>query len=64
MNRKNIVVTVAPDGSIKVDAQGFKGAECEKATKFLRDALGAVSSVTKKPEYVHATSSASATARQ
>lgn len=52
MNKKNIVVIVKPDGSISIDAVGFKGAECEKATKFLHDSLGQVQSSKKKPEYI------------
>lgn len=48
---KSIEVIVGPDGEIKIDAVGFKGADCEKATKFLEDALGAKGKTQKKPEY-------------
>lgn len=48
---KTIQVTVAPDGSIKIEGVGFKGAECEKATKFLEDALGVTADRKRKPEY-------------
>jgi hypothetical protein len=48
---KHIIVEVAPDGSITIDSQGFKGAECEKATKFLEESLGVVASNKRKPEY-------------
>jgi Protein of unknown function (DUF2997) len=30
---------------------GFKGPDCEKATKFLEEALGVVGQKIKKPEY-------------
>lgn len=49
--RKTIEVTVSPIGDISIDAVGFKGSDCEHATKFLEDALGAVAVRSKKPEY-------------
>ena len=39
---KHIIVDVAPDGSVTIEAMNFKGAECEKATRFLDEALGKV----------------------
>ena len=33
MNGRTIEVTVAPDGSLSIDAVGFQGADCEKATR-------------------------------
>jgi hypothetical protein len=48
---KTIEVIVKPDGSLKIDALGFQGADCEKATRFLEQALGKVSGKQKKPEY-------------
>jgi Protein of unknown function (DUF2997) len=53
MARKTIEVVIAPDGSLKIEALGFKGADCEKATAFLEKALGRVSGKSKKPEYYH-----------
>jgi hypothetical protein len=47
-----ITVDIAPDGSIKIDAKGFTGPECAKATQALRDALGETVEFTKKPEYL------------
>ncbi|HZR21451.1 MAG TPA: DUF2997 domain-containing protein [Verrucomicrobiae bacterium] len=35
-------------GEIQIDAVGFKGPDCEQATKFLEEALGVVAE-TKKP---------------
>ncbi len=47
---KTIEVTVGKDGSLKIDAAGFTGAGCEKATAFLEKALGSVKGRSKKPE--------------
>ena len=48
---KTIEVVVGTQGEIKIDAVGFKGADCEKATAFLEKALGQVKGRQKKPEY-------------
>ena len=48
---KTIEVIVNPTGEVKIDALGFKGADCEKATAFLEKALGQVSTKQKKPEF-------------
>jgi hypothetical protein len=53
MNR-TIEILIGPDGTLSVDAVGFKGADCEKATKFLEQALGLVSEKRRKPEYYQA----------
>ncbi len=50
MNR-SIEVVIGPRGEVKIDAVGFKGADCEKATKALEEALGVVKDRVKKPEY-------------
>jgi hypothetical protein len=39
---REIVIDVAPDGSVKVEAKGYTGAECELATKAFEDAVGRV----------------------
>jgi hypothetical protein len=49
--KRTIEVTVDPVGGIKIDAINFAGADCEKATKYLEEALGVVSEKQKKPEY-------------
>ena len=49
--KRSIEVTVSPIGDITIDAAGFKGADCEKATRFLEEALGVVGPRQKKPEY-------------
>jgi len=49
--KRTIEVTVSPAGDIQIDAVGFRGADCEKATAFLEQALGIVGNRVKKPEY-------------
>ncbi len=49
--KRTIEIIVSPRGEIQIDAVGFKGADCEKATKFLEEALGTIGTKTKKPEY-------------
>lgn len=45
----NVVVTVSPAGTVKIDAIGFKGKACDKATEQLHVVLGgAAASVDKK----------------
>jgi len=51
MAQRTIEVVIGPDGSLKIEALGFKGADCEKATAFLEKALGRISGRSKKPEY-------------
>lgn len=48
---KELVVTVAPDGSISIDALGFKGKSCAEASAFLEKALGSMAERNKKMEY-------------
>ena len=51
MNKRTIEVTVEPTGGIVIEAVAFKGADCEKATKYFEEALGVPGQRTKKPEY-------------
>ena len=46
-----IEVIVQPDGQLKIEAVGFQGPDCGKATAFLEKALGTVTAKAKKPEY-------------
>jgi hypothetical protein len=48
---RTIEVVVDAAGQIKIDAVGFQGADCEKATAFLEEALGRTTERQKKPEY-------------
>ncbi len=51
MNSKTIEIIISTTGEIQIDAVGFKGPDCEKATKFLEEALGMAGKKVKKPEY-------------
>ncbi len=48
---QEIHVDIASDGEVRIDAVGFIGPDCERATKFLEDALGQITHSQKKPEY-------------
>jgi len=49
--KSTMEVIVSRTGEIQIDAVGFKGADCERATRYLEEALGVVSDRVKKPEY-------------
>ena len=49
--KRTIEIIVSPQGQVQIDAVGFKGPDCELATKFLEEALGTIGTKTKKPEY-------------
>jgi len=49
--KRSIEVTVSPAGDIQINAVGFKGAGCEKATQFLEKALGNCVGRVRKPEF-------------
>ena len=49
--KRTIEIIVSPAGDITIDAVGFQGTDCEKATKFLEEALGTTNTRAKKPEY-------------
>jgi len=49
--RKSIEVTIKTDGKVVIEAIGFKGGACEKATQAIEQALGTVASRKKKPEF-------------
>jgi hypothetical protein len=48
---KTIEIIVSPTGEVSIDAVGFKGADCERATAYLEKALGVQDRRVKKPEY-------------
>lgn len=52
--KPHIEIIVSPMGDISIDAVGFKGADCEKATRFIEEALGSVAKRNRKPEYAQA----------
>jgi hypothetical protein len=47
----SIEIIVSPTGEIQIDAVGFKGTDCNAATKFLEKALGTTAVKQTKPEY-------------
>ena len=49
--KRSIEVIIGTAGEIQIDAVGFKGADCEHATRFLEEALGTVGAKVKKPEF-------------
>jgi len=49
--KRTIEIIISPSGEVSIDAIGFKGADCERATAYLEQALGAVATKIKKPEY-------------
>jgi hypothetical protein len=49
--KPHIEVIVSPTGDIAIDAVGFKGSDCGKATRFLEEALGTVARRNKKAEF-------------
>ncbi len=48
---KQITVEIKEDGSVRIEATGFTGSACEKATSEIEKALGVTGKRTKKPEY-------------
>ncbi len=49
--KRTLEILISPTGGIQIDAIGFKGPDCEQATRFLEEALGAVQVRQRKPEY-------------
>ena len=49
--KRCIEIVIAPSGEVKIDAVGFKGADCEKATAFLEQTLGIQRNSVRKPEF-------------
>ncbi len=49
--KRTIEIIISPQGQVQIDAVGFKGPDCELATRFLEEALGVVNKKTKKPEF-------------
>lgn len=49
--KRTLEILISPTGEIQIDAIGFKGPDCEHATRFLEEALGAVQVRQRKPEY-------------
>ena len=48
---RTLEIIVAPTGDISIEAVGFKGADCEQATRFLEEALGQINRRERKREF-------------
>jgi hypothetical protein len=51
MNKKQIEIVFEPDGAVSIEAHRYEGRDCEKATAFLKRALGVILRRKRKPEY-------------
>ena len=49
--KPSIEIIVSPTGEFTIEGVGFKGSDCEQATRFLEAALGVVDAKVKKPEF-------------
>ena len=52
---KELIIDIDEDGNVSIDAVGFSGDACEKATEKLIEALGKIKEMKKKPEFRHKT---------
>ena len=50
--KRSIEVVVDEKGGLQIEALHFQGADCEKATRFLEEALGTKQEQRRKPEYL------------
>ena len=48
---KAIDILINTSGQLTINAAGFSGADCEKATAFLEQALGKLTAKQRKPEW-------------
>lgn len=51
MTGQSVIVTIAADGSVRIDAKGYTGTDCERATKALRESLGSVTAHKRTADY-------------
>jgi hypothetical protein len=50
---KIIEVIIHPDGSSQVETKGFQGSNCQQASRFVEQALGARLTERTTPEFFH-----------
>ena len=48
---EEIVVDIEANGDVRIEGKGFAGADCEKATRELEEAIGVVGKRMLKAEY-------------
>ncbi|TWU62514.1 DUF2997 domain-containing protein [Crateriforma conspicua] len=61
---KTIEITVAPDGSVRLQTHGFVGRDCQEASRFLRQTLGKAVGETKTAEFFQTNTTQAQQARQ
>ena len=49
--KRDIVITIGPDGNVQLSVEGVSGPDCLDFTKFLEDELGDVTERTHTSEY-------------
>ena len=49
--KKELEITISPDGAVHVDVKGVKGKSCADLVKFLEESLGEVRDRKFKPDY-------------
>lgn len=49
--KRTIEIVFSTTGEASIEGVRFRGPACEKATRFLEEALGVVATKIKKPEY-------------
>ena len=64
MKRQEITVTIDEHGQATVSVSGIDGPACEAATESLEEALGAVRSRERTPEYYRARQQQASTVRK
>ena len=50
---KTVEIIIQASGQLTINAAGFSGTDCEKATAFLEQALGKLTAKQRKPEWHH-----------
>jgi len=48
---RTVEIIIATSGQLTINATGFSGTDCEKATAFLESALGKLTAKQRKPEF-------------
>jgi hypothetical protein len=64
MKRQEITITIGQDGRAAVAVSGIDGPACQAATEALEQALGAVRSRERTPEYYRARQQQTSTVRK
>jgi len=49
--KKELIIEIAPDGSLQIKTEGFKGTECEEELKPIEKALGEVTERVRTNEF-------------